>query len=280
MCCIFSRAFMIRPAIGSAALTVTDVINYGSRIGSGLPSAGIAHGAIFAVTGTGLGPDQPVQAGFPLPTSDGLGGVTITIKLGATTANAIMVYVSANEVDAILPSATPLGAATVTVNNGAATVISPITVVQSAFGILANAGAFNMAGDGTIAANNPYQSAQAGQTVMINGTGLGAIASVTIWVGTTQATVVSAGRGACCTGINPNFPIPRGVAAWDVIASAHQFTAPSFITQMLPRSGTLAQGGSGVLNLTATVADLVMIPGVGVTYYFSQASLGTPVVYQ
>src|SRR5579864_1903733 len=229
-------AFLMHPATGRAAITVTDVVNYGSRIGSGLPSSGIAQGALFAVTGGGLGPDQPLQASFPLPTTDGLGGVTITVQAGATTVNAIMVYVSAYEVDAILQSSTPLGVATVTLNNGGTTATFPITVVPSAFGIFTTAGAFNVAGDGTISANTPVQSAQGGQTVMINGTGLGAIssdetqsgpsdvpnASIAIWVGLTQATVVSAGRGACCSGIDPNFPIPQGVAAWDVIA----FTMP------------------------------------------------------
>src|SRR5579864_7555802 len=88
-------AFLIRPATGSAAIIITDIVNYGSRIGSGLPGSGIAQGALFAVTGGGLGPDQPVQASFPLPTTDGLGGVSITVKAGATTVNAIMVYASA-----------------------------------------------------------------------------------------------------------------------------------------------------------------------------------------
>ena len=50
-----------------------------------------------------MGQNPPVQATFPLPTAAGLGGVSIKITVGTTTLDAIMVYVSANEVDAILP---------------------------------------------------------------------------------------------------------------------------------------------------------------------------------
>jgi hypothetical protein len=42
--------------------------------------------------------------------------------------------------------------------------------------------------------------------------------------------------------------------------SAGRFTVPAFITQLLPQSGTLAQGGSGIMTLTAVIADLVTIP--------------------
>src|SRR5579864_6202546 len=86
---------------------ITDVVNAASRIGSGFPGAGIAQGALFAVTGVSVGPTQAVQATFPLPTDAGLSGVTISVAAGGSTGFAIMVYVSANEVDAILPSSTP-----------------------------------------------------------------------------------------------------------------------------------------------------------------------------
>ena len=224
----------------AAGPVISDVVNYGSRIGSGLPGSGIAQGAVLAVTGAGLGPAQALQATFPLPTSDGLGGVTVTVTSGTSTANAIMVAVSATEVDAILPSSTPLGAATVTVSFGGATISKPITVVASAFGIFQGAGIYNVNADGSVSTNSTYQSAQPGQTIMINGTGLGAIpsdetqsgatdvpsATVAVWVGTQPATVVSSGRGSCCSGIDPNFRIPQGIAAWDVLT----FTLPAGVT--------------------------------------------------
>ena len=225
---------LLAPAAASAQTVIYDVVNYGSRTGSGLPSAGIAQGALFAVTGANLGPAAPVQAGFPLPTGAGLGGVTISVVASdRSNVNAIMVYVNTNEVDAILPSSTPLGSATLTVNNNGTTASFPFNVVANAFGIFTGAGVYNVNPDGSTTPNTLAQSAQPGQTILINGTGLGALAGVdetqsgvtatpnatiTVWVGTVQATVVSAGPGTCCAGIDPNFPIPQGIAAWDVIA--------------------------------------------------------------
>jgi hypothetical protein len=76
--------------------------------------------------------------------------------------------------------------------------------------------------------------------VIVNGTGLGAIASdetqsgvtdipsssIRVFVGIQPATVVSAGRGICCDGIDPAYPVQQGIAAWDVI----RFTVPDGIT--------------------------------------------------
>jgi uncharacterized protein (TIGR03437 family) len=230
-----------------AQTTITDVVNAGSRIGSGFPNAGIAQGAIFLITGTNVGADPLTQAAFPLPTTDGLGGVTVQATVGGATVDCIMVYISAKEVAAILPSATPTGAGTVTLNNNGTTATFPITVVAATFGSFTQnrtgtgaALAFNVAADGSATLNSVTQTAKVGQNVMLNGTGLGAITSdetqsgdtdvpvagPTVFVGTQQATVVSYGRGACCTGIDPAFPVPQGVAGWDVI----QFTVPAGIT--------------------------------------------------
>lgn len=214
---------------------MADVVNYASRIGTGLAGSGIAQGALFAVTGARLGPsDSPVTASFPLPSSDGLGGVTITITAAdGSVSNAIMAYASDREVDAILPSGTPVGPATITLNYNGASASVKVNVVASAFGILASAGFFNLNADGTLTQNTPYSPAQPGQTVYLAGTGLGAIASdetqpgatdmstatVGLWVGSGQATVVSAGRGSCC---NAPANLPAGISALDVVA----FTVP------------------------------------------------------
>jgi len=224
------------PVQGQAAFTISAVTNAASRIPSGLPGYGVAQGALFAVVGKGVGPADPVTATFPLPTTDGLGGVNIKVTVGGTTVSAILVYVSANEVDAILPSSTPTGSGTVTVTNGDSTATAPITVVKSAFGIFTFNGtavAFNVGDDGTPTLNNGLQSVQSGQNIIINGTGLGPITSdetqsgaadvpgtdFKVWIGTKEATIVSAGRGTCCTGLDPKFPIPQGIAAWDVIVA-------------------------------------------------------------
>ncbi|MBZ5536709.1 MAG: hypothetical protein LAO31_12205 [Acidobacteriia bacterium] len=249
--------------------SITDVVNAAARIPSGFPGYGIAQGALFAVTGAGLGPDTLQQASFPLPTTGGLAGISVTVQVGGTTVNAILVYVSAHEVGAILPSSTPIGTGTVTVNNGGVTATAPITVVSSAFGAFSldyfsgtqSAAAFNVAGNGSTTLNlfSPAgQSAVPGQTVMLNGTGLGAISSnetqsgatdvpnvqIKVFVGTQPATVVSAGRGTF-PGLPAGFtqfPVPIGIAAWDVI----RFIVPNGATGC--RVPVAVQTGSVVSN--------------------------------
>jgi len=222
---------------------ITDVVNAGSRIGSGLPGGGIAQGAILVATGKGLGPDTLTQATFPLPAADGLAGVSVQVTVKDTTVNGIMVYTGPNEVGAILPSNAPTGTGELTVNNNGQAAKAPITIVPAAFGAFTQsqtgvgaALAFNVGPDGATTLNSLTQPAQANQNVMLNGTGLGAITSdetqsgvtdapgtsIKVWVGTKEASVVSAARGACCTGLDPAFAVPQGVAGWDVI----QFVVP------------------------------------------------------
>jgi uncharacterized protein (TIGR03437 family) len=285
-------AGLLLSGTASAAFTISSVTNAASRLPAGLPSYGVAQGAVFSVTGTGVGQDPPTQATFPLPTSAGLNGVSMKVAVGSTTVDAIMVYVSANEVDAILPSNTPLGNGTVTVNNGGATASSPVTVVRSAFGIfttspytgLGQALAFTTNGDGTTSLVSVLQPAQAGQTVTLAGTGLGAIsgdetqsgaggtpaANVTLWLGTQQIPVTSAGRGACCTGIDPTYPIPAGVAGWDLIS----FAVPDGVSgctisvavqtgNMVSNVATIAIAGSNgfCLDLSGINIDLTSLSG-------------------
>jgi len=258
--------------LAPAQVTIGSVVNAGSRIASTSQFFGIAQGALFAITGKGLGPDQLQQASFPLPTTDGLAGVTVQASVGGATLDCIMVYVSATEVGAILPSMTPIGTGTVTVNNGGLTASKPITVVAAAFGIftttqggyVGQAQAFNVsAADGSTAPNSISQSVQPGQDVLINGTGLGAItsdetqsgvtdvpaATIQVYVGVKPATVVSAGRGLCCDGLDPSFPAPQGIAAWDVI----RFTIPDGVTGcFIP---VVVQIGNLVSNLATLSID-------------------------
>jgi uncharacterized protein (TIGR03437 family) len=225
-----------------ASISIDDVVNAASFIPSALAGGAIAQGALFAVAGKGVGPDATQRAdGFPLPSTAGLAGVSVQVTVNGTTVDAILVYVSSNVVEAILPSGTPVGTGTVTVNNNGDTATAPITVVASAFGIFTARGqalAFNVsAADGSTVSNGLMQPAIAGQNAVLNGTGLGAIVSdetqsgvsdapnstPVLYVGGVQATIVSAGRGSCCSGIDPDYPVPQGIAAWDVIT----FTVPA-----------------------------------------------------
>jgi uncharacterized protein (TIGR03437 family) len=263
-------AFLLLAATAAAQMTITNVTNAGSRLPRNSLLAGIAQGALFVVSGRGVGPAEFQQATFPLPTTAGLAGVTIQVSVGGAIVDGIMVYVAPNEVAAILPSSTPIGTGTVTVNNNGATATAPITVVASAFGIFTRnygfgagpAVAFNVSpDDGSAAPNSDKQSTQPGQDVLISGTGLGAITSdetqsgvtdvpnttIQVYVGVKPATVVSAGRGVCCDGLDPAYRVPQGIAAWDVI----RFTIPDgVIGCFVP---VVVQSGGFVSNL-ATVS--------------------------
>jgi uncharacterized protein (TIGR03437 family) len=97
--------------------------------------------------------------------------------VGGTTTEAIPYYVSPAQIAAILPSATPVGAGSMTVTyNGQTSAAFPLTVVQSAFGILTLGGN----GLGTAAVYdldysfvNFTSAANPGQIVYFWGTGLG-----------------------------------------------------------------------------------------------------------
>lgn len=110
-----------------------------------------------------------LKASFPLPTGDGLGGVTVQVAVGGNSAAALIVYVSGSEVGAILPSGTPLGTGTVTVNNNLDVATAPITVVASAFGAFSidyysgmqYAAAFTAAADGSAVLTYPSPQARA-----------------------------------------------------------------------------------------------------------------------
>jgi uncharacterized protein (TIGR03437 family) len=240
----FTCAFLLLSGTAAAQFTITGVVNAGSRLPGTSTSSGIAQGALFVVSARGIGPADFLQASFPLPTTEGLGGVTIQATVGGVTVDAIMVYVAPNEVAAILPSRTPIGTGTVRVSSNGATATAPIKVVAAAFGIftqrygfLGPAVSFNVSPeDGSMAPNTFAESARPGQDVVINGTGLGAIsgdetqsgvtdvpaAAIQVFVGVNAAAVVSAGRGDCCDGLDPAYRVPRGIAAWDVI----RFTIP------------------------------------------------------
>ena len=234
-CTVF--AFLLAGA-ARAQLTITSVVNAASR-----QPTNIAQGALIAITGKGVGGDAQ-QATFPLPTTDGLGGVTVQAAVAGAVVDCIMVYLKPNEVGVILPSSTPLGDGTITLNNNGVSATKAITVVDAEFGIfttnfpapLGTAVAFNVNADGSTIPNSTTLSVMPGQDVIINGTGLGAIpsdetqsgvtdaptTSFKIYVGFTPATVVSASRGMCCDGLDPAYPVPAGIAAWDVI----RFTVP------------------------------------------------------
>jgi len=78
-----SFAFLfLASGFAGAQVSISAVVNAGSRIQSASPFYGIAQGALFAITGKGRGPGELQQVSFPLPTTGGLGGVAVQASIG------------------------------------------------------------------------------------------------------------------------------------------------------------------------------------------------------
>ncbi len=231
----FAGICAAQPSIDSVG-----AVNLANRVGPGLPNYGVARGSIMAIIGKGLGPDQLQQASFPLAGADGLAGTSVQVSVGGASVDALMVYASATEVAALLPSTAPLGDGTVTVTvNGQKSAAAPIKIVEAAFGIFTQ----NLKGTGAAIAqmavsdtefpfNGLTATAAPGQTMNLYGTGTGAITGdetataaaedvpgdFHLFVGGKEATVLYRGPAVCCTGLDQvGFPVPQGAAGLHLV---------------------------------------------------------------
>jgi uncharacterized protein (TIGR03437 family) len=213
-----------------AAPAITGVYNAASWVPPSLANSGVAQGAIFTVTGTGLGPSTLVQqTTYPLPTIQGLAGTTIQVKVGSVTETCIMIYTVATQVAAILPSATPTGSGTLTLTYQGGVGSFAITVLAADFGTFT----LNEGGSGpgvfTDGSYNPItmvNAAHPGETLILWGSGLGPVTSdetepptqidlgtgVQVFVGGQPATVLYGGRGSSPGLDQINFVVPQGVS--------------------------------------------------------------------
>src|SRR5437879_2717188 len=92
----------------SSEVTVNAITNSASYVPSGPAQFGIAQGSLFVVFGSNLGPAQIEHSGsFRLPLR--LAGSSVQVQVGGSTVDAIMIYTSANQLAAVLPSKTPAG---------------------------------------------------------------------------------------------------------------------------------------------------------------------------
>lgn len=215
-----------------ASQAAVAVVNSASFTDSTLPNGGIAQGSIFTGFGAGLGPVAlATPTPWPFPTE--LAGTSIKVTVGGTTVDCFMVFTSAGQVAAILPSNTPIGEGTITVRfNGLVADTGPITVVASSFGIFT----LNQQGIGPAVATDPLggvtpysfiDSAAPGDFVDIWGTGLGATsapdegapttenlaAQVKLVVAGVEVPVQYAGRSGCCSGVDiVRFIVPENLA--------------------------------------------------------------------
>lgn len=197
----------------------------------------IAQGAIFTIFGKSLGPTTlAAPSSLPLPTSlPDAGGTSVSVSAGGQTIAAYIVYTSAAQVSAILPSNTPVGAASITVTySGQSSAPFKITVVASGLGVFTRNSAGNGPGIAQVArsqtdvtVNSLTNSAQAGDTLIVYGTGLGPItgadnsapgvvvagANVTVNVAGQIITPTYAGRSPNFPGLDQiNFQLPANVA--------------------------------------------------------------------
>ena len=205
------------------------VLNAASFMPPSLPGGAIAQGSIFSIFGTRLGPMSPAQANaFPLGTT--LGGISITITQGSSTVNAIPLFVSDGQINAIMPSNAPAGFASMRIMSGNIR-SNPMTVriATSAFGIFTATGTgigpgilTNFVSAGVQPVNSPTITAEPGQTMTLYGTGLGPVQAdnvaaagenlaikVEVFVGGVSATPLYSGRAPGFAGLDQiNFQVP------------------------------------------------------------------------
>ena len=168
------------PPPGTPAISSGGILNAASYADGGPPN-GLAQGSFFSIFGTSLGPDQFLQAGYPIP--DSLGGVSVQIVSGGNTYKALLVFVSAVQINGLIPSNVPVGPAQVIVSyNGKSSAIANILISKTSFGVFFqpqngnNVGvAQNVRTSTDYPLNLPSVPAKPGQIVIMWGTGLGPI---------------------------------------------------------------------------------------------------------
>jgi uncharacterized protein (TIGR03437 family) len=216
------------------AIAASGVKNAASYSNPALPNGAIAQGSIFNVFGSNMGPASLAFASsLPLPTT--LSGTQVSVTVTGSTVQCFMIYTSAGQVAAILPSTTPVGTGTITVSyNGAASATAPIKVAVSSFGIFTinqQGGGQAVVQDANYQFNSDTFAFQPNETVVLWGTGLGPISgsdantppsgnipgiSVTVYVGGVLAPVTYAGRSGYSGDDQVAFTIPSGVTGCNV----------------------------------------------------------------
>ncbi len=220
------RPFILCLCLGQAICTAQPFIysrgifNSASSLPFGIPAGTIARGSIFSIYGRNLGPAVGVQpAAFPLGNT--LSGVSVTVTDGVTLLNAVPVYVSANQVNAIMPSTAPLGPVSVRVlvNNGKSN-SAPVRVGTNSLSLFTVRGTgagpgviFNFVSQSQQPLNSLDAPAKPGQVVTLWGTGLGPVpqdnvaptagdlpVNVEVYVGGQTAQKMYSGRSPCCAG--------------------------------------------------------------------------------
>lgn len=268
------RALLILAFAGSAfaqpLIYSRSVYNAASYIPAGIPAGAIAQGSVFTLFGANLGPTTGVSANaFPLGTT--LAGVRINVAQGTNTVFAIPVYVSASQINAIMPSNAPVGNDSIQVFvNNAGSNFSPVRVTNTAFGIFTALGTGlgpgvlqNYVSQANQPVNLPKLTAAPGQTITLWGTGLGPVpygdniaptpgnlpVQVQVFVGGIPAAVAYSGRSPCCSGtdqivftVPPNAPQGCWVPVYVKTAGS---VVSNYVSMAIgPKSGAVCSNGT------------------------------------
>jgi uncharacterized protein (TIGR03437 family) len=254
------------PAIASGG-----IFNTASYVPAGLPSSAIAQGSLFVIFGSNMGPGSLASApALPLTTS--LNGTSLSVTVNGTTTKPYMVYTSAGQVGAIMPSNTPAGTGTVTVTfNGATSAIQPIQVSSASVGIFT----VNQAGSGpgiitnaSYALNTLTTAASAGDANIIWATGLGPVGAsgseaagtaplaalpgtFNVFVGGVSAKIVGAARSSSPGLDQIAFTVPAGVTGCHVPVVVQTGTTISNYVSMAIGTGGVCSDPIGT-GLTPT----------------------------
>ena len=279
----------------------TGIVNPASNIPPGLTNYGIAQGSIFVVYGSNLGPSALVQAGaLPLPTTAGLAGTSLSIAQGLGPSVAVpLLYTSAGQVAAVLPSTTPIGNNTLTLTYNGKSGTFPIAVVQSNFGIS------TVAQSGTGAAVVTFanislvtgtNSAKPGDSLVIWGTGLGPItgsdatgaaggnlpAQIQVFLGGVQATVQYQGRTPTAVGLDQiNITVPQNVptGCWVPVVVQTNNAAGAPITVSNTPTIPIAPGGgtcSDPLDIVSQSAQPALLAKSNIKALLVQLETNSP----
>ena len=253
-----------RPA--AAAPVIQGILNAASYIQPGLPNAPLSPGSVFVIKGSGLGPANTAVAAAPFQTTS-LGGTSVAITAGGNTVNAPLYYTSDGQIAALLPSNTPTGTATFTVTyNGQPSSPAGHGVAARVFGILT----LDSTGQGPAlvtfpdftlvsaakgancgAPQTPCGAANPGDTLILWGTGLGAVSGnetsgaglgqdmpdipLTVRLGGVEAPVTYRGRSGCCVGEDQVvFTVPPNVPTGCAVPLVVQIASVSSNTTLLP----------------------------------------------
>jgi uncharacterized protein (TIGR03437 family) len=266
------------PAIASGG-----IFNTASYAPAGLPSASIAQGSLFVVFGAAMGPATLTQASA-LPLGTTLAGTSLSVTVNGTTTKPFMVYSSAGQVGALLPSNTPVGTGTITVTySGATSTTQPIQVAASSVGIFS----VNQAGSGPgIITNAKYSvntlttAAAAGDVDIVWATGLGPVgasgsepagtgtigslpSTFKVYVGGTSATIVGAARSPGIPGLDQiAFTVPAGVTGCHVpVVVQTGNTVSNFVSMAIGAGGICSDPAGLGFGLTPTQLTILQQQG-------------------